>query len=100
MCSTGFRIDPPRKSCTISIASAPSWPPWICRSRKAVIPIADPLAHVRIRAARHTVCARIADTEERQRLWLPLTELYADFDTYQSWTRREIPVVILSCMTR
>jgi hypothetical protein len=25
-----------------------------------------------------------------------LTELYADFDAYQSWTEREIPVVILS----
>lgn len=62
--------------------------------------LADPLAHVRIRADRHTVRARIADTEERQRLWPPLTELYADFDTYQSWTRREIPVVILSRVTR
>lgn len=36
-----------------------------------------------------------ADAEQRSRLWPRLAELYADFDTYQSWTEREIPVVML-----
>lgn len=31
----------------------------------------------------------------RARLWPRLVEAYADFDTYQVWTEREIPVVIL-----
>ena len=34
--------------------------------------------------------------QERARLWPRLVEAYADFDTYQSWTDREIPVVILA----
>ncbi len=37
-----------------------------------------------------------ADPEERARLWPKLVEVYADFDNYQSWTDREIPVVVLS----
>ncbi|MEV0550488.1 nitroreductase family deazaflavin-dependent oxidoreductase [Nocardia salmonicida] len=58
--------------------------------------LADPNAHVRIRAEHYPVLARVADAEQRQRLWPRLTELYADFDAYRSWTEREIPVVILS----
>ncbi|MFF5037337.1 nitroreductase family deazaflavin-dependent oxidoreductase [Nocardia salmonicida] len=58
--------------------------------------LADPNAHVRIRAEHYPVLARVADADQRQRLWPRLTELYADFDAYQSWTEREIPVVILS----
>ena len=36
-----------------------------------------------------------AGPEERTRLWPQLVELYADFENYQSWTEREIPVVVL-----
>jgi hypothetical protein len=32
---------------------------------------------------------------ERARLWPRLVDVYADFDHYQSWTDREIPVVVL-----
>ena len=38
--------------------------------------------------------ARIANMYPE--LWPRLVELYADFENYQSWTDREIPVVILS----
>ena len=41
------------------------------------------------------VRARTADPDERAALWPRLVDLYADFDNYQSWTDREIPVVIL-----
>jgi F420H(2)-dependent quinone reductase len=41
------------------------------------------------------VRARTADPEEKQALWPRLVELYADFATYQRWTDREIPVVVL-----
>lgn len=42
------------------------------------------------------VTARIAPPSERASLWPRLVDLYADFDSYQSWTDREIPVVVLS----
>jgi F420H(2)-dependent quinone reductase len=41
------------------------------------------------------VNARTANAEEHQQLWPRLVELYADFANYQSWTERQIPVVIL-----
>ncbi len=41
------------------------------------------------------VRARVADAAERRELWPRLVELYADFDNYQAWTDREIPVVVL-----
>lgn len=58
--------------------------------------VADPNAHIRIRSEHRAVVARVANPQERQRLWPLLTELYADFDAYKSWTQREIPVLILS----
>lgn len=42
------------------------------------------------------VSAHVASPEERATLWPRLVELYPDFAKYQSWTEREIPVVILS----
>jgi deazaflavin-dependent oxidoreductase (nitroreductase family) len=42
------------------------------------------------------VRARTATAAERTRLWPQLVEFYADFADYQSWTPREIPVVILA----
>lgn len=42
------------------------------------------------------VTAHVADPEQRAELWPRLVELYADFATYQKWTDREIPVVVLT----
>jgi F420H(2)-dependent quinone reductase len=56
---------------------------------------ANPDVHIEIGADRRAVHAVVASPEERARLWPRLVEAYADFDTYQSWTDREIPVVIL-----
>ncbi len=44
---------------------------------------------------RRAVRAVVAGPEERARLWPKMVEAYADFDAYQSWTDREIPVIIL-----
>ncbi len=41
------------------------------------------------------VRARIAQGVERKDLWARLLDLYADFAKYDSWTDREIPVVVL-----
>ena len=49
------------------------------------------LPRERARAVR----ARVAGPEERAALWPRLVDIYADFDNYQAWTDREIPVVVL-----
>ena len=57
--------------------------------------VANPDAHIEIGSDRRAVRAVTATPEEKARLWPRLVEAYADFDTYQSWADREIPVVIL-----
>ncbi len=44
---------------------------------------------------RRAVRARTATPDEREVLWPRLVELYADFEKYQLWTERTIPVVVL-----
>ena len=56
---------------------------------------AHPDTQVQVMAELRRVRAMVADSEERARLWPRLVELYADFDNYQAWTEREIPVVVL-----
>jgi deazaflavin-dependent oxidoreductase (nitroreductase family) len=55
----------------------------------------DTRVHLRGERAR-PVHARVADAAERAALWPRLVGLYADFEAYQRWTEREIPVVILN----
>ena len=57
--------------------------------------VANPDASVQIGAQRYPVRAVTAGAEDRARLWPALVDAYADFDRYQSWTQREIPVVLL-----
>jgi F420H(2)-dependent quinone reductase len=57
--------------------------------------VANPDAHIEIGSDRRAVRAVTATPQERARLWPELVEAYADFDTYQAWANREIPVVIL-----
>jgi F420H(2)-dependent quinone reductase len=56
---------------------------------------AQPDTQVQVRAELRPVRARVASPGERSALWPRLVELYADFETYQTWTDREIPVVVL-----
>jgi deazaflavin-dependent oxidoreductase (nitroreductase family) len=55
---------------------------------------ADPRVTVQVRRDVRRMRARTASPDERAALWPRLVALYADFDKYQSWTDREIPVVI------
>jgi F420H(2)-dependent quinone reductase len=57
--------------------------------------VAGPDTYIEIGSKRRAVHAVVADSEERNRLWPKLVEAYADFDTYQGWTDREIPVIVL-----
>jgi deazaflavin-dependent oxidoreductase (nitroreductase family) len=58
--------------------------------------VANPEVGVELRGEKLTMTARTADAAERGRLWPLLVDLYADYDSYQSWCPREIPVVICS----
>ena len=51
-----------------------------------------PTSRSALSAAVHAVTA---GPDERALLWPRPVATYADFDTYQSWTEREIPVVML-----
>ena len=57
--------------------------------------VAHPETHIQIGADRRAVTAVEADASERSRLWPLLVKAYADFDSYQSWTDRQLPVMIL-----
>jgi deazaflavin-dependent oxidoreductase (nitroreductase family) len=56
--------------------------------------VADPEVVIQVRGEVRRYRARTADRAERAVLWPRLVDLYADFASYQSWTDREIPVVI------
>ena len=47
-----------------------------------------------IRSNETSMLARTVSPAERAELWPKLVDLYADFNQYQSWTDRTIPVVI------
>ncbi|ORB60632.1 nitroreductase family deazaflavin-dependent oxidoreductase [Mycolicibacterium tusciae] len=57
--------------------------------------VATPDAYIEIGTDRRAVRAETASPEEKARLWPKLVEAYADFDTYQSWADRDIPVIVL-----
>lgn len=55
---------------------------------------ANPDVEIEIGRRRSSYRARVADPDERAALWPRLVAMYADFASYQTWTEREIPVVI------
>jgi deazaflavin-dependent oxidoreductase (nitroreductase family) len=56
--------------------------------------VADPKVEVRVGRNSRAMTARTASPSERTELWPKLVAAYSDFDNYQAWTEREIPVVI------
>ena len=57
---------------------------------------ASPIGEVEIGRERLSVRAALASAEERERLWPVLTEWNPNYRRYESKTRREIPVVLLT----
>jgi F420H(2)-dependent quinone reductase len=72
-----------------SQAGRPEHPMWYLNL------LADPEVTVQVRKHRRSMRARVAEGLERTALWERLVDLYADYDSYQSWTERVIPVVVL-----
>jgi F420H(2)-dependent quinone reductase len=57
--------------------------------------MANPDTSIQIGSSRRRVHARVANPEERERLWPEVVKAYRGYDDYQRRTDREIPLVIL-----
>jgi deazaflavin-dependent oxidoreductase (nitroreductase family) len=57
--------------------------------------MANPDTQVQIGPRRRNVHARVADPEERERLWPKVVQVYGGYEDYRRRTDREIPLVIL-----
>ncbi len=67
----------------------PKNPAWFHNLR------ANPDTTVQVGSGRRDVHARVADAEERARLWPMVLKTYSGYAAYQKRTEREIPLVIL-----
>jgi deazaflavin-dependent oxidoreductase (nitroreductase family) len=72
-----------------SKAGAPTNPDWFHNLR------ANPAASVELGADSFGVSARVAEGDERERIWSAQKSAYPGFAEYEEKTDREIPVVIL-----
>lgn len=73
-----------------SMGGAPQHPNWyrnLLKNRRAEIQVLD--QHI-------PVSARTANDDEKPRLWKIVTDLWPNYDVYQSRTDRVIPIVVLS----
>ena len=83
-----FLIDGDRVVVVASQGGLPTHPQWYRNVE------ADPRVTVQTGSTVRAMLARVASPDERAYLWPKLVDLYADFENYQSWTDREIPVVV------
>lgn len=100
--TTGRRTGQPRTSALIfgrdgddylvvaSMGGAPQHPQWYQNLQH------KPEAEVQVKAERFAVTARTAGPDEKPRLWRIVTDVWPNYDVYQTRTDREIPVVVLS----
>ena len=85
----GYVRDGERIVLIASKGGHPRHPAWFHNLR------AHPDATVQIGARRLAVHARVADPQERARLWPRVLEAHGGYAGYQRRTTREIPLVIL-----
>ncbi|GAA3033282.1 nitroreductase family deazaflavin-dependent oxidoreductase [Gordonia defluvii] len=71
-----------------SQGGSPRHPAWYLNLQ------ANPAVTIQVGRETYSLVARTASAAERADLWPRLVDLYADFDAYDAWTQREIPVVI------
>ncbi len=100
--TTGRRSGQPRTNALIfgqdgddflvvaSMGGAPNHPNWYVNLK------ARPEAKVQVRDRQLEVVARTATDEEKPRLWKIVTDVWPNYDVYQSRTDRVIPVVVLT----
>ncbi len=73
-----------------SMGGAPRHPSWYLNLQ------ANPQAEIQVKDQTLAVVARTASALEKPRLWKLVTDVWPNYDVYQSRTERDIPVVVLS----
>src|SRR5256884_7631931 len=73
-----------------SMGGAPRHPSWYLNVT------ANPAAEIQVRVDRIPVVARTASDDEKPGLWRIMTDVWPNYDVYQTRTDRSIPVVVLS----
>jgi deazaflavin-dependent oxidoreductase (nitroreductase family) len=81
------RTDGDRWIVVASKGGAPDHPAWFKNLEE------NPEAEIQVRAERIPVRAAVTDGDDRERLWKLMTEVWPDYDDYQTKTDRRIPVV-------
>jgi deazaflavin-dependent oxidoreductase (nitroreductase family) len=71
-----------------SVGGAPNNPAWYHN-------LQGQKAEVQIGREKWRVKARVAEGEERERLWAQMVAIWPDYAEYQKKTKRKIPVVVL-----
>jgi deazaflavin-dependent oxidoreductase (nitroreductase family) len=72
-----------------SKGGAPSNPDWYHNLK------ANPRARIEVGTEAHDVVARVAESDERERIWSRQIEVMPAFGEYEQRSGRQIPVVIL-----
>lgn len=72
-----------------SKGGAPRHPAWYTNL------VAQPTVHVQVKGEKFEARARVAEGDERARLWDVMAEIWPDYNEYVKRTDREIPVVVL-----
>jgi deazaflavin-dependent oxidoreductase (nitroreductase family) len=72
-----------------SKGGSPTHPAWFLNLK------ANPDVEVQVGRSHERRRARVAEGEERERLWGHMAGMYANYDSYKDKTEREIPVVVL-----
>jgi deazaflavin-dependent oxidoreductase (nitroreductase family) len=72
-----------------SKGGAPAHPSWYLNLE------ANPDVGVQVKADKFKARARTARDAERATLWTEMVEIYGPYEKYQTWTHRQIPVVVL-----
>lgn len=102
LATTGHKTGEPRRNCLIYAKSGTEYvvvaskggadhdPHWFKNLS------AEPSVGIQVGSERLTARARVASAEERSRLWPMMTKIFPLYETYESKTDRQIPVVVLS----
>ena len=72
-----------------SKGGAPRHPAWYSNL------VAEPTVHVQVKGEKFEARARVAEGDERARLWDVMVGIWPDYNEYTKRTDREIPVVVL-----
>ena len=72
-----------------SIGGAPRHPQWYLNL------VADAEVELQVGPEMISARARVAQGEDKARLWRQMAEIWPQYDSYQAKTERQIPVVIL-----